>query len=170
MRERAYTLITGGAGFVGSNLADALLTAGERVVILDNFSRDGVELNAGWLLKKHGSDVRIEVGSVTDAGRVQRLVRGAHRVYHLAAQVAVTTSLRDPRLDFHCNLLGTFNVLEAARAMRDPPAVLFTSTNKVFPRARHWTFILRTAAPRARPTSTCATTRGFSVCRRSSSG
>jgi CDP-paratose 2-epimerase len=132
MRERAYTLITGGAGFVGSNLADALLTSGEKVVILDNLSRDDVEQNASWLLSKHGPDVRVEVGSVTDAARVQRLVRGANRVYHLAAQVAVTTSLRDPRLDLNSNLIGTLNVLEAAREMRDPPAVLFASTNKVY--------------------------------------
>lgn len=132
MRERAYTLITGGAGFVGSNLADALLTGGERVVILDNFCRKGVELNAAWLVRKHGSAVRIEIGDVSNASRVRNLVRGARQVYHLAAQVAVTTSLRDPTLDLHSNLVGTFNVLEAARSMPSPPSVLFTSTNKVY--------------------------------------
>ncbi|HET8657175.1 MAG TPA: SDR family NAD(P)-dependent oxidoreductase [Longimicrobiaceae bacterium] len=132
MRERAYTLITGGAGFIGSNLADALLSDGERVVILDNLSRDGVKNNVQWLTAKHGSQVRLEVGDVTDAKRVDALVRNATRVFHLAAQVAVTTSLDDPAHDLQTNLIGTFNVLEAARAARTPPPVLFTSTNKVY--------------------------------------
>lgn len=132
MREREYTLITGGAGFVGSNLADALLSAGEHVVILDNFSRKGVDLNAAWLTARHGDAVRIEIADVANAARVRTLVRGARRVYHLAAQVAVTTSLRDPTLDLHSNLVGTFNVLEAARTAPVPPTVLFTSTNKVY--------------------------------------
>jgi len=132
MRERPYTLITGGAGFVGSNLADGLLREGEQVVVLDDFSREGAELNASWLLSEHGSGIRVEVGSVADAGLVRALVCGANRVFHLAAQVAVTRSLADPRLDLESNLLGTFNVLEAARAMPTPPSVLFASTNKVY--------------------------------------
>jgi CDP-paratose 2-epimerase len=132
MRERDYTLITGGAGFVGSNLADALLTKGERVLVLDNFSRPGVELNAAWLVRNHGSAVQIEVGDVADLSRVRTVMQDAWRVYHLAAQVAVTTSLHDPTLDMQSNVLGTFNVLETARSMSTPPSVLFTSTNKVY--------------------------------------
>jgi CDP-paratose 2-epimerase len=132
MREREYTLITGGAGFIGSNVADALLSDGERVVILDDLSRDGVENNVHWLQAKHGSRLRVEVGDVSDAKRVRSLVHGSRRVFHLAALVAVTTSLEDPALDLQTNLLGTFNVLEAARAAPTPPAVLFTSTNKVY--------------------------------------
>ena len=132
MRERAYTLVTGGAGFIGSNLADALLSRGERVVVLDNLSRDGVKSNANWLRAKHGDRVRVEVGDVGDATRVQSLVAGASRVYHLAAQVAVTTSLEDPADDLRSNLIGTFNVLEAARKLASPPPILFTSTNKVY--------------------------------------
>lgn len=132
MRERAYTLVTGGAGFIGSNLADALLCGGERVVVLDNLSRDGVKNNIAWLQEKHGSRLRVEVGDITDAKRVSALVAGAKRVYHLAAQVAVTSSLDDPGHDLQANLLGTFNVLEAARAMATPPPILFTSTNKVY--------------------------------------
>lgn len=132
MRERAYTLITGGAGFIGSNLADTLLNSGERVVILDSLCRAGVEANLRWLVQEHGPNLRVEVGDVTDAARVSSLMRNAERVYHLAAQVAVTTSLRDPRLDLQTNLLGTFNILEAARAMPNPPTILFTSTNKVY--------------------------------------
>lgn len=137
MREREHILITGGAGFVGSNLADALLRDGERVIVADNFSRAGVEKNAAWLKERHGKRVRIETVDVRDAERVRLLVAEAKQVFHLAAQVAVTTSLEDPALDLQTNVLGTFHVLEAARAMRRPPAVLFTSTNKVYGGMEH---------------------------------
>lgn len=132
MRDRDHILITGGAGFVGSNLADALLRDGERVIVADNFSRAGVRQNAAWLQNRHGDAVRVEEMDVRDAERVRLLVGEAREVYHLAAQVAVTTSLEDPMLDLQTNILGTFHVLEAARAMRTPPRVLFTSTNKVY--------------------------------------
>ena len=125
-------LVTGGAGFVGSNLADALLSAGERVIVADNFTREGVRMNAAWLRRRHGERVRVETADVRDAARMRALVRECRQVFHLAAQVAVTTSLTDPRADLETNVLGTFNVLEAARSMPDPPAVLFTSTNKVY--------------------------------------
>jgi CDP-paratose 2-epimerase len=130
--ERRHVLVTGGAGFVGSNLADALLADGERVVVADNFSRAGVRRNVAWLRSRHGGRVRVENVDVRDRGAIAGLVREAGTVYHLAAQVAVTTSLQDPGLDLETNLLGTFNVLEAARAAPEPPAVLFTSTNKVY--------------------------------------
>ncbi|MBW3656207.1 MAG: SDR family NAD(P)-dependent oxidoreductase, partial [Gemmatimonadetes bacterium] len=130
--KRDHILITGGAGFVGSNLAHALLRDGERVIVADNFSRDGVRLNAEWLRAQHGDRVRIEQVDVRDAARIGALVKQSKQVFHLAAQVAVTTSLDDPLTDLQTNILGTFNVLEAARAMIDPPAVLFTSTNKVY--------------------------------------
>jgi CDP-paratose 2-epimerase len=127
-----YTLITGGAGFIGSNLADALLAAGERVVIADSFVRDGVRTNARWLTERHGARLRIETVDVRDAERIGKLVAGARQVFHLAAQVAVTTSVANPADDLRVNLLGTFNVLEAARRQPTPPPVLFTSTNKVY--------------------------------------
>ncbi len=130
--KREYILVTGGAGFVGSNLADALLHAGERVIVADNFSRDGVRMNAAWLKRRHGDRVRIETVDVRDGARVASLVRESRFVFHLAAQVAVTTSIVDPVADLETNVLGTFNVLEAARAMPNPPGVLFTSTNKVY--------------------------------------
>jgi CDP-paratose 2-epimerase len=130
MREEI--LITGGAGFVGSNLAHALLGDGERVIVADNFSRDGARRNAAWLRSLHGERVCIETVDVRDAAAVRSLVRRAGCVYHLAAQVAVTTSVADPRSDLETNLLGTFNVLEAARALPAPPALLFASTNKVY--------------------------------------
>lgn len=133
----ASILITGGAGFIGCNLADALLRAGETVVIADVFSRPGSFANARWLRSRHGDALRVERVDVRDAAAMQRLVMQADTVFHLAAQVAVTTSMVDPRLDFETNLLGTLNVLEAARGCAQPPAVVFTSTNKVYGSLEH---------------------------------
>ncbi|HEX8246133.1 MAG TPA: SDR family NAD(P)-dependent oxidoreductase [Longimicrobium sp.] len=130
--KRDHVLITGGAGFVGCNLADALLRDGQKVIVADNFSREGVRMNAAWLKLRHGDRVRVETADVRDAARIRALVRESRQVFHLAAQVAVTTSLTDPATDLETNVLGTFHVLEAARTMLDPPSVLFTSTNKVY--------------------------------------
>jgi CDP-paratose 2-epimerase len=125
-------LITGGAGFVGTNLADRLLSAGQPVILFDNLSRAGVERNLEWLCGRHRGLVTFERGDVRDPDAVRRVVRCAAQVYHFAAQVAVTTSLVDPFVDFEVNARGTLNVLEAARACASPPSVLFTSTNKVY--------------------------------------
>ena len=125
-------LITGGAGFVGANLAHRLLAAGRRVRVLDNLSRAGVERNLQWLRDTHGRALDVEIADVRDARAVARAVRGAGTVFHFAAQVAVTTSLVDPVEDFDVNARGTLNVLEAVRAAAEPPAVIFTSTNKVY--------------------------------------
>ncbi|MBW3553868.1 MAG: SDR family NAD(P)-dependent oxidoreductase [Gemmatimonadetes bacterium] len=127
-----YTLITGGAGFIGSNLADELLSDGREVVVADNLSRPGVSTNADWLRRRHGGRVWIRRVDVRDADAIAPLVRDADEVYHLAAQVAVTTSVEDPGADLQTNLIGTFHILEAARARETPPPVLFTSTNKVY--------------------------------------
>lgn len=127
-------LITGGAGFVGSNLAERLLARpGTRVRILDSLARRGVEHNLAWLQGLAGGD-RLDFfeADVRDKEAVARAARGVDEIYHLAAQVAVTTSVDDPREDLEVNVVGTFNVLEAARAARRPPFVLFTSTNKVY--------------------------------------
>jgi CDP-paratose 2-epimerase len=131
-------LITGGAGFIGSNLAERLLAdPGTTVRIFDNLSRRGVDTNLYWLKRQPGSD-RLEFvrGDVTNRTSVCRVAEDVDEIYHLAAQVAVTTSIDDPRTDFNTNVLGTFNVLEAARwcASRTGrhPFVLFTSTNKVY--------------------------------------
>jgi CDP-paratose 2-epimerase len=126
------TLITGGAGFVGANLAHRLLTEGHRVLVLDNLSRPGVERNLDWLQQNHPTGLDVAVADVRDAAAVERAVARADHVFHFAAQVAVTTSLVDPREDFAVNALGTLNVLEAARAQPVPPSVLMTSTNKVY--------------------------------------
>jgi len=125
-------LITGGAGFVGANLAHRLLSQGTSVLLFDNLSRAGVERNLQWLHDTHGSRVEIEVADVRDRAAVTRAVRKARQVFHFAAQVAVTTSLTDPVEDFEINARGTLNVLEAARAQAEPPPVVFTSTNKVY--------------------------------------
>ncbi len=132
LKSEKVVVITGGAGFIGSNLADALLTQGERVLVLDNLSRPGTEKNLRWLVSRHPKRLQVEIGDVRDAEVVKRVVKRAHTVYHLAAQVAVTSSLADPEHDFAVNILGTLNVLEAARAQAEPPVVLYTSTNKVY--------------------------------------
>lgn len=125
-------LITGGAGFVGANLANRLLADGERVVLFDNLSRPGVERNLRWLADRHGARVQLLRHSVLDSAALQRAVAGASAGFHFAAQVAVTSSLDDPRSDFETNALGTFNVLEAVRRADPALPVIFTSTNKVY--------------------------------------
>lgn len=135
--DSRMVLITGGAGFIGSNLADLLLRNGERVVVLDNLSRPGTEKNLRWLVDRYPRNLTVEVGDVRDGPRVARLVEDAHSVFHLAAQVAVTSSITDPAHDFEVNVEGTLNVLEAARKSDPQPAVLFTSTNKVYGDLEH---------------------------------
>ncbi|HEX6717218.1 MAG TPA: NAD-dependent epimerase/dehydratase family protein [Pyrinomonadaceae bacterium] len=125
-------LITGGAGFVGSNLAHRLLSAGHRVRLLDNLSRAGVERNLRWLIETHGDLVDIEVPDVRNLSIVKQAVKDASQVFHFAAQVAVTSSLVDPIEDFEVNARGTLNLLEAVRAAENPPPLIFTSTNKVY--------------------------------------
>jgi CDP-paratose 2-epimerase len=125
-------LITGGAGFVGSNLAHRLLSAGHRVRLLDNLSRMGVERNLRWLIETHGDLVDIEVPDIRNSSVVKQAVKDASQVFHFAAQVAVTSSLLDPREDFEINGGGTLNLLEAVRSVENPPPLIFTSTNKVY--------------------------------------
>ena len=125
-------LITGGAGFVATNVADRLLQDGWRVRLFDNLSRAGVDQNVTWLRKVHGDRVEFVRGDVRDATALERAVAGSQRVFHFAAQVAVTTSLVDPIADFDVNARGTLNLLEAVRAMEERPTLLFTSTNKVY--------------------------------------
>jgi len=125
-------LITGGAGFIATNLAERLLDEGRDVVLFDNLSRRGVERNAEWLQRKYGSGVTLIVGDVRDLDAVSAAAADVSEIYHFAAQVAVTTSLEHPFDDFDVNARGTLNVLEAARAMSPPPSIVFTSTNKVY--------------------------------------
>jgi CDP-paratose 2-epimerase len=125
-------LITGGAGFIGTNLAHRLLAQGTPVLVFDNLSRPGVERNLDWLRANHGALLRVEVADIRDRAAVQRAVRHASHVVHLAAQVAVTTSLHDPVHDFDVNARGTLNLLTALHTLSTPPPLLYTSTNKVY--------------------------------------
>ncbi len=128
-------VIFGGAGFIGSNWTERLLkTTAAKVHVFDNLSRTGARHNLEELQKMARGSGRLQVtiGDVRDAALVNSVVAHAGEIYHFAAQVAVTTSLLDPRLDFDVNLGGTFNILEAARQHGRKPFMLFTSTNKVY--------------------------------------
>jgi CDP-paratose 2-epimerase len=128
-------VIFGGAGFIGSNWTQRLLeTTDAKVHVFDNLSRQGARHNLEHLQKVAGQNGRLQitVGDVRDASMVTRVVRYATEIYNFAAQVAVTTSLVEPKLDFDVNLGGTFNILEAARQQSQKPYLLFTSTNKVY--------------------------------------
>ncbi len=126
-------LITGGAGFIGTNLADYYLSNNKRVTIFDNLSRAGSEENVRWLEEKHGDNLHVVWGDVCWLGsEFQELIEESEVVYHLAAQVAVTTSVTDPAEDFEINARGTFNILEAIRKSHSRPTLLYSSTNKVY--------------------------------------
>lgn len=126
-------LITGGAGFIGSNYVSRLLNRGEKVTIFDNLSRAGARRNLEWLRETYGDDsFQLIIGDTRDAKAIQDAAKPADVIVHLAAQVAVTTSVTKPREDFEINAIGTFNTLEAARASGRNPAILYSSTNKVY--------------------------------------
>jgi CDP-paratose 2-epimerase len=127
-------LITGGAGFLGVNLADRLLRQGQRVRVLDSLARPGVEENLDWLRARHGGRLSVVLADIRDPARIGESVAEAAAVLHLAAQVAVTTSVESPVLDFEINAAGTLTLLEALRRRPDPPPLLFASTNKVYGR------------------------------------
>lgn len=125
-------LIVGGAGFIGINAAYRYARRGHAVTILDDFSRDGTSENVDWLLDQQ-PQVRIVYADIRNHQRaLESAVADCDVLLHLAAQVAVTTSVSDPRTDFEINALGSFNVLEAARRALRPPIVLYSSTNKVY--------------------------------------
>ena len=125
-------LITGGAGFIGCNLAAHFIRAGHAVTLFDNFSRRGSEANLAWLRGTLGEGFAVRRGDVRDADAIAQAARGQEAIFHLAGQVAVTTSVVNPREDFEINALGTFNTLEAARAAGTQPLFIYTSTNKVY--------------------------------------
>lgn len=128
----APIVVTGGSGFIGSNLADSLLHDGEDVIVLDNLGRPGVDQNLAWLRQQHGSRVHPVLADVRDLRSIEAAFTDAKAVYHLAAQTAVTTSLVHPIDDFEANARGTVNVLEAVRKADKSAAVIFASTNKVY--------------------------------------
>lgn len=125
--------ITGGAGFIGANLADYHLRLGHDVVVFDDLSRAGTWANLSWLRNRHPDGLKVMRGDVRDFGALtETMDPETTRVYHLAAQVAVTTSVEDPREDFEINALGTLNVLEAVRTRAPDSIVVYASTNKVY--------------------------------------
>jgi CDP-paratose 2-epimerase len=128
----APIVITGGSGFIGSNLADSFLRDGEDVVILDNLGRAGVDQNLAWLMERHGKRVHPVLTDVRDLRGMEAAFKDAKAVFHLAAQTAVTTSLVHPLDDFEANARGTINVLEAVRKAGHKAPVIFASTNKVY--------------------------------------
>jgi CDP-paratose 2-epimerase len=126
-------LVTGGAGFIGANYVHRLLARGGKVTIYDNLSRAGAPRNLEWLRQNFGEKAfDVVVADVRDADRIAESTRRSDVIVHLAGQVAVTTSVIDPRDDFESNALGTFNVMEAARLSGRNPIVIYASTNKVY--------------------------------------
>lgn len=125
-------LVTGGCGFLGSNLASHLLKLGENVVVLDNLYRFGSANNLEWLYKQgnfkfYNLDVRNPVDVETAISSEEPDV-----VFHLAGQVAMTTSIENPRFDFDVNALGTLNILESLRKNKPNTIIVYSSTNKVY--------------------------------------
>ncbi|HEX8561706.1 MAG TPA: GDP-mannose 4,6-dehydratase [Flavobacterium sp.] len=130
--DQKYTLITGGAGFIGTNLASRLLSEGKRVMVYDNLSRAGVEQNLQWLKEQYGDRLIVQIADIREKRILEESVKNADQVFHFSAQVAVTSSLTNPTHDFEVNILGTFNLLEAIRNSPNQPPLVFTSTNKVY--------------------------------------
>jgi CDP-paratose 2-epimerase len=135
-------LVTGGAGFIGSNIADRLAGDGHDVIVYDALSRPGVDTNLAWLQQRHPGRIHPIIADIRDGDRLRAAVRDAKAVFHMAAQVAVTTSLADPRDDFTINLAATFDLLEAVRAAGRPIPLVFASTNKVYGDLTDLSFVL----------------------------
>jgi CDP-paratose 2-epimerase len=125
-------LVTGGAGFIGCNIANALAAQGHDVLVYDALTRPGVETNLAWLKSLHGDRIQAVTADIRDEDEVARAVREAKAVFHMAAQVAVTTSMVDPREDFDINIRGTLHLLDAVRLKNEGTPLIFASTNKVY--------------------------------------
>jgi CDP-paratose 2-epimerase len=132
IRGRRPVLVTGGAGFIGCNLADRLATDGHDVLVYDALLRPGVAGNLEWLRQRHPQRISVAIADIRDGSAVAAAVADAQAVFHFAAQVAVTTSLTEPLEDFGTNLQGTFLVLDAVRRAGSRAPVIFASTNKVY--------------------------------------
>jgi CDP-paratose 2-epimerase len=125
-------VVTGGAGFIGSNLADSYLSEEREVIVFDNLSREGVEENLAWLRGRHGDRVHAAALDLRDMQGLTSCLRDAAAVFHLAGQTAVTTSLESPVEDFEVNARGTLNLLEGLRHCGRQVPLVFASTNKVY--------------------------------------
>ncbi len=125
-------LVTGGAGFIGANLADRLASAGHHVVLYDALARAGVERNVRWLARRHPTRIALVLADLRDEAALSEAASQACAVFHLAGQVAVTTSMASPLADFEVNARGTVTLLEALRRRNPQAPLIFASTNKVY--------------------------------------
>ena len=125
-------LVTGGAGFIGCNLADRLAAEGHDVLVYDSLARPGVERNLHWLVQRHPTRVNVAIADLRDRDGLAEAATGSAAVFHLAGQVAVTTSLAQPVADFAINLEGTLHLLDALRRGNADAPLIFASTNKVY--------------------------------------
>ncbi len=125
-------LITGGCGFLGSNLAADALSRGDELTVFDNISRSGSSENLAWL--QNQGEFRFEHGDIRNQNDITRVVQTFKPdvIFHLAGQVAMTTSIANPRMDFEVNVFGTYNLLEAVRLYNPDAVVIYSSTNKVY--------------------------------------
>lgn len=125
-------LITGGCGFLGSNLAIDAMARGDEIVIFDNLYRNGSRENLNWLQEQ--GKFTFEHGDIRNQNDVTRIVQSFRpdAIFHLAGQVAMTTSIANPRMDFEINVMGTYNLLEAVRQYAKDAIVVYSSTNKVY--------------------------------------
>jgi len=133
-------LITGGCGFLGSNLAAEALRRGDEVIIFDNLSRIGATENQDWLRSQ--GEFRFVHADIRNQNDITRIIKETKpdTIFHLAGQVAMTTSIADPRKDFEINVVGSHNLLEAVRDFSPETAVLYSSTNKVYGDLEQFTY------------------------------
>jgi CDP-paratose 2-epimerase len=133
-------LITGGCGFIGSNLATEVLKQGDELILFDNLFRYGSSDNLAWL-RSQGKFVYFpyDIRNSNDVETVIKEIKPDY-IFHLAGQVAMTTSIQNPRLDFEINTLGTYNLLEAVRKYSSNSVILYSSTNKVYGDFENFTF------------------------------
>jgi len=133
-------LITGGCGFLGSNIASEILKQGNELIIFDSLYRFGSYQNKEWL-ETQGEFIFIH-GDIRNTNDVERTIK-THKpdvIYHLAGQVAMTTSIEDPRMDFEVNVGGSFNLLNAVRLYSPDSAIIYSSTNKVYGDLEQFTY------------------------------
>jgi CDP-paratose 2-epimerase len=130
---KQHFLVTGGAGFIGSNYVSRLIKRGEKVTVYDNLSRAGSKLNLQWLENEYGKgSFDLIYGDIRNGELLRQSALESDVIVHLAGQVAVTTSVTNPREDFDINAMGTLNILEAARSSGKKPIIIYASTNKVY--------------------------------------
>jgi CDP-paratose 2-epimerase len=125
-------LVTGGCGFLGANISSELLRQGHELVVFDSLYRYGSYQNLEWLQSQ--GEFEFVHGDIRNTNDVERTIK-AHIpdvIYHLAGQVAMTTSIADPRMDFEVNVCGSFNLLNAVRLYSPESTIIYSSTNKVY--------------------------------------